>query len=222
MNLKLGAVPDGISRATRRRADDRRDEHVRVHRSRRPSRPRRSSMHSGKARRERRLVVLLVSATANSSTSFRKLIPVRDWRLRRNRRVARRRTAAGHGRSAVDSMRSQYDFLPRRAPRPRATAYRKGSRRPPSSGAPSGSSPSCAADSEALAARKSNSKEAACSAESGTKELILIAQDTSMWGRDRWPAATAAGRQLLQRYEIDGIEWIRLSSIFTRHGLTAS
>jgi ribosomal protein S12 methylthiotransferase len=106
----------------------------------------------------------------------------------------------------------EHDFLPRLITTPSATAYLKiaegcdhpctfciipklrGSFR-------SRSAESILAEARALAA-------------GGTKELILIAQDTSMWGRDRgWRRGGLA--DLLRRLnDVDGIEWIRLLYLY--------
>lgn len=57
-------------------------------------------------------------------------------------------------------------------------------------------------------------KEARALAAAGTKELILIAQDTSMWGRDRGMRRGGLAHLLEQLNEIDGIEWIRLLYLY--------
>jgi ribosomal protein S12 methylthiotransferase len=57
-------------------------------------------------------------------------------------------------------------------------------------------------------------KEARALAQAGTKELILIAQDTSMWGRDRGYRRGGLAHLLEQLHEIDGIEWIRLLYLY--------
>jgi ribosomal protein S12 methylthiotransferase len=57
-------------------------------------------------------------------------------------------------------------------------------------------------------------KEARALAEGGTKELILIAQDTSMWGRDRGHRRGGLAQLLERLHEIDGIEWIRLLYLY--------
>src|SRR5665213_1561258 len=48
----------------------------------------------------------------------------------------------------------------------------------------------------------------------GTKELILIAQDTSMWGRDRGWRRGGLADLLRQLSRVDGIEWIRLLYLY--------
>jgi ribosomal protein S12 methylthiotransferase len=56
-------------------------------------------------------------------------------------------------------------------------------------------------------------KEARALAGAGTRELILIAQDTSMYGRDRGMRGGLA--QLLEElHEVDGLEWIRLLYLY--------
>ena len=57
-------------------------------------------------------------------------------------------------------------------------------------------------------------KEARALAAAGTKELILIAQDTSMWGRDRGVRRGGLAHLLEQLNEVDGIEWIRLLYLY--------
>jgi ribosomal protein S12 methylthiotransferase len=48
----------------------------------------------------------------------------------------------------------------------------------------------------------------------GAKELILIAQDTSMWGRDRGIRRGGLAALLERLHEIDGLEWIRLLYLY--------
>ncbi len=57
-------------------------------------------------------------------------------------------------------------------------------------------------------------KEARALAAAGTKELILIAQDTSMWGRDRRLGSAALADLLESLAVVDGIEWIRLLYLY--------
>ncbi|MGZ3519503.1 MAG: 30S ribosomal protein S12 methylthiotransferase RimO [Vulcanimicrobiaceae bacterium] len=57
-------------------------------------------------------------------------------------------------------------------------------------------------------------KEARALADAGTKELILIAQDTSMWGRDRGLRRGGLAQLLERLSEVDGIEWIRLLYLY--------
>jgi ribosomal protein S12 methylthiotransferase len=106
----------------------------------------------------------------------------------------------------------EHDFLPRLITTPSATAYLKiaegcdhpctfciipqlrGTFR-------SRSEESIVAEARALAA-------------GGTKELILIAQDTSMWGRDRGFRRGGLAHLLRQLDAIDGIAWIRLLYLY--------
>ncbi|MEO6913157.1 MAG: 30S ribosomal protein S12 methylthiotransferase RimO, partial [Candidatus Baltobacteraceae bacterium] len=57
-------------------------------------------------------------------------------------------------------------------------------------------------------------KEALALAEAGTKELILIAQDTSMWGRDRGIRRGGLAQLLEKLSQVEGIEWIRLLYLY--------
>src|SRR5579872_3591012 len=57
-------------------------------------------------------------------------------------------------------------------------------------------------------------KEARALACAGTKELILIAQDTSMWGRDRGFRRGGLAHLLERLHEIDALEWIRLLYLY--------
>lgn len=106
----------------------------------------------------------------------------------------------------------EHDFLPRLITTPRATAYLKvaeGCDHPctfciiPALRGPfrSRSEESILAEARALAA-------------GGTKELILIAQDTSMYGRDRGARRGGLAQLLRGLHEIDGIEWIRLLYLY--------
>ncbi len=56
--------------------------------------------------------------------------------------------------------------------------------------------------------------EARALASNGTKELILIAQDTSMWGRDRGRRRGGLASLLRELHAIDGLEWIRLLYLY--------
>ena len=56
--------------------------------------------------------------------------------------------------------------------------------------------------------------EARALAGNGTKELILIAQDTSMWGRDRGFRRGGLAHLLHRLHDVDGIEWIRLLYLY--------
>ncbi|MBV8639122.1 MAG: 30S ribosomal protein S12 methylthiotransferase RimO [Candidatus Eremiobacteraeota bacterium] len=57
-------------------------------------------------------------------------------------------------------------------------------------------------------------KEAQALATGGTKELILIAQDTSMYGRDRGARRGGLAKLLEKLHEVDGLEWIRLLYLY--------
>jgi ribosomal protein S12 methylthiotransferase len=106
----------------------------------------------------------------------------------------------------------EHDFLPRLITTPSATAYLKiaeGCDHPCTfciipqlrGGFRSRSEESIVAEARALAA-------------GGTKELILIAQDTSMWGRDRGFRRGGLAHLLHQLHAIDGIVWIRLLYLY--------
>jgi ribosomal protein S12 methylthiotransferase len=56
--------------------------------------------------------------------------------------------------------------------------------------------------------------EARALAAGGTKELILIAQDTSMWGRDRGIRRGGLAGLLEKLSEIEGIDWIRMLYLY--------
>ena len=56
--------------------------------------------------------------------------------------------------------------------------------------------------------------EARALAANGTKELILIAQDTSMWGRDRGFRRGGLAHLLHALHAVDGLEWIRLLYLY--------
>jgi len=106
----------------------------------------------------------------------------------------------------------EHDFLPRLITTPRATAYLK---------IAEGCDHPCtfciipqlrgrfrSRSEEALL------KEAGALAQAGTRELVLIAQDTSMWGQDRGWRRGGLARLLRGLHEIDGIEWIRLLYLY--------
>jgi ribosomal protein S12 methylthiotransferase len=106
----------------------------------------------------------------------------------------------------------EHDFLPRLITTPPATAYLKiaeGCDHPctfciiPALRGPfrSRSAESIVAEARALAA-------------GGTKELILIAQDTSMWGRDRGFRRGGLAQLLRELSDVHGIEWIRLLYLY--------
>jgi ribosomal protein S12 methylthiotransferase len=106
----------------------------------------------------------------------------------------------------------EHDFLPRLVTTPRATAYLKvaeGCDHPctfcviPALRGPFRSR-----------SRESVLLEARALAEAGTKELILIAQDTSMYGRDRGRRRGGLADLLGDLHEIGGLEWIRLLYLY--------
>jgi len=106
----------------------------------------------------------------------------------------------------------EHDFLPRLVTTPKATAYLK---------IAEGCDHPCTFCiipqlRGAFRSRGEESilKEARALAGSGTKELILIAQDSSMWGRDRGIKRGGLARLLERLHEIDGIEWIRLLYLY--------
>lgn len=106
----------------------------------------------------------------------------------------------------------EHDFLPRLVTTPRATAYLKIAEGcdhpctfciiPQLRGAfRSRSEESILAEARALVA-------------GGAKELVLIAQDTSMWGRDRGHRRGGLAQLLERLQEIDALEWIRLLYLY--------
>lgn len=106
----------------------------------------------------------------------------------------------------------EHDFLPRLVTTPRATAYVKVSE---------GCDHPCTfciipALRGAFRSRSEESivKEARALADAGTKELILIGQDTSMWGRDRGVRRGGLARLLERVHDVEGIEWIRLLYLY--------
>ena len=106
----------------------------------------------------------------------------------------------------------EHDFLPRLVTTPRATAYLKISE---------GCDHPCTfciipSLRGAFRSRSEESilKEARALASGGAKELILIGQDTSMWGRDRGVRRGGLAKLLERLNEIDGIEWIRLLYLY--------
>jgi ribosomal protein S12 methylthiotransferase len=106
----------------------------------------------------------------------------------------------------------EHDFLPRLVTTPRATAYLK---------IAEGCDHPCTFCIIPQLRGKFRSrsvesilKEARALAEAGTKELILIAQDTSMYGRDRGAKRGGLASLLGDLHEIDGIEWIRLLYLY--------
>lgn len=106
----------------------------------------------------------------------------------------------------------EHDFLPRLVTTPKATAYLK---------IAEGCDHPCTfciipqlRGKFRSRSEESILKEARALAAAGTKELILIAQDTSMWGRDRGLRRGGLAHLLERLHEIDGIEWIRLLYLY--------
>ena len=106
----------------------------------------------------------------------------------------------------------EHDFLPRLVTTPRATAYLKiaeGCDHPCTF---------CIIPSlrGAFRSRRMESIEAEAEAlvAAGAKELVLIAQDTSMWGRDRGIRRGGLASLLERLHAIDGLEWIRLLYLY--------
>jgi ribosomal protein S12 methylthiotransferase len=106
----------------------------------------------------------------------------------------------------------EHDFLPRLVTTPRATAYLKISE---------GCDHPCTFCiipqlRGAFRSRSAESilKEAHALVAGGTKELVLIAQDSSMWGRDRGIARGGLAALLEELSEIDGLAWIRLLYLY--------
>jgi len=106
----------------------------------------------------------------------------------------------------------EHDFLPRLVTTPQATAYLK---------IAEGCDHPCTfciipqlRGKFRSRSEESILKEARALAQAGTKELILIAQDTSMWGRDRGYRRGGLAHLLEQLHEVDGIEWIRLLYLY--------
>jgi ribosomal protein S12 methylthiotransferase len=121
--------------------------------------------------------------------------------------------AAGHRPARLDfEPEPEHDFLPRLVTTPRATAYLKiaeGCDHPCTfciiptlrGRFRSRSAESICAEARALVSR-------------GAKELVLIAQDTSMWGRDRGSRRGGLAQLLERLHEIEGLEWIRLLYLY--------
>jgi ribosomal protein S12 methylthiotransferase len=106
----------------------------------------------------------------------------------------------------------EHDFLPRLVTTPRATAYIK---------VAEGCDHPCTfcIIPKLRGAFRSRSvesilKEAHALAAAGTRELILIAQDTSMYGRDRGSRRGGLAELLEHLHEVPGIEWIRLLYLY--------
>ena len=106
----------------------------------------------------------------------------------------------------------EHDFLPRLVTTPRATAYLK---------IAEGCDHPCTFCiipklRGAFRSRSEESilKEARALAAGGTRELVLIAQDTSMWGRDRGMRRGGLAQLLERLHEVDGIDWIRLLYLY--------
>jgi len=106
----------------------------------------------------------------------------------------------------------EHDFLPRLVTTPRATAYLK---------VAEGCDHPCTfciipklRGRFRSRSQESILKEARALADGGTKELILIAQDTSMYGRDRGARRGGLANLLEHLHQIDGIDWIRLLYLY--------
>jgi ribosomal protein S12 methylthiotransferase len=106
----------------------------------------------------------------------------------------------------------EHDFLPRLVTTPRATAYLK---------IAEGCDHPCTfcIIPQLRGAFRSRStasllNEARALAAGGAKELILIAQDTSMYGRDRGTRRGGLAELLQQLHDVDGVEWLRLLYLY--------
>lgn len=106
----------------------------------------------------------------------------------------------------------EHDFLPRLVTTPQATAYLK---------IAEGCDHPCTfciipqlRGKFRSRSEESILKEARALAAAGTKELILIAQDTSMWGRDRGFRRGGLAHLLERLHEVEAIEWIRLLYLY--------
>jgi ribosomal protein S12 methylthiotransferase len=106
----------------------------------------------------------------------------------------------------------EHDFLPRLITTPRATAYLK---------VAEGCNHPCTFCIIPQLRGKFRSRshesimlEARALAAAGTRELILIAQDTSMYGRDRGARRGGLAQLLHDLHEIDELEWIRLLYLY--------
>ncbi|MBV9700269.1 MAG: 30S ribosomal protein S12 methylthiotransferase RimO [Candidatus Eremiobacteraeota bacterium] len=105
-----------------------------------------------------------------------------------------------------------HDFLPRLVTTPRATAYLK---------IAEGCDHPCTfcIIPKLRGAFRSRGPDSICAearalVQGGAKELILIAQDTSMWGRDLGLRRGGLARVLERLHEIEGLEWIRLLYLY--------
>ena len=106
----------------------------------------------------------------------------------------------------------EHDFLPRLITTPKATAYLK---------IAEGCDHPCTfciipqlRGKFRSRSEESILKEARALAASGTKELILIAQDTSMWGRDRGMRRGGLAQLLEKLHDVAELEWIRLLYLY--------
>ncbi len=106
----------------------------------------------------------------------------------------------------------EHDFLPRLITTPRATAYLK---------IAEGCDHPCTfciipqlRGKFRSRSRESILMEARALAAAGTTELILIAQDTSMYGRDRGEKRGGLGALLRELHAIDGLQWIRMLYLY--------
>ncbi len=106
----------------------------------------------------------------------------------------------------------EHDFLPRLITTPRATAYLK---------VAEGCDHPCTfciipqlRGAFRSRSRESVLAEALALARGGTKELILVAQDTSMYGRDLGLRRGGLAELLAGLHEIDELEWIRLLYLY--------
>ena len=120
---------------------------------------------------------------------------------------------AGHAPVRLEfQAEPEHDFLPRLVSTPRATAYLK---------VAEGCDHPCTfciipklRGAFRSRSRESILAEARALVEAGTKELILIAQDTSMYGRDRGERRGGLAHLLDELHALDGLEWIRLLYLY--------
>jgi ribosomal protein S12 methylthiotransferase len=106
----------------------------------------------------------------------------------------------------------EHDFLPRLITTPRATAYLK---------VAEGCDHPCTfciipqlRGNFRSRSTESLVNEATALVQAGTRELILIAQDTSMYGRDRGARRGGLAQLLEELHAIEGLEWIRLLYLY--------